>query len=399
MKNITFIISWIFYLVILSISISLCLVFFLYGLEFVTNLRVENGWIIYLLPFVGAFFMFFYHRHRHPGLEQINFINPVTVTLPQSTSIILLPIHLFGTLLGHLVGASIGRTGTGVQIGAVIANVFGHQLKLTERQKHFLVANGMCAAFGTIFGAPFAAALFGFSYRKPVKHRIRLLFSGFFCAVIAKWVVVHTHIHYVDYPQLTAPNWSMNFFWVIFILAILCGFLAYFFEKALAVSKWFFDTFITSPILRIVLGATCLLILTASIQSTQFLGLGIPLIQSAINGEVHLFDFLFKLLFTAISLGAGFIGGTVSPIFVIGSLFGSSFAAITHLSPVTFTPLGLIGVFSGLVKNPFVSFVLGIELFGYHATSLLFIVCLTSFLTKQLLDKLSPKKQAPLQLE
>ena len=106
----------------------------------------------------------------------------------------------------------------------------------------------------------------------------------------------------------------------------------------------------------------------------------IPLITDSFTEQVSPFAFLSKLIFTSFTLGTGFQGGEVTPLFVIGSTFGNTLSSILNISPSFLAALGLIGVFAGATNAPITSFILGLEMFGSQGMEYMFMTCAISYL-------------------
>ena len=146
-----------------------------------------------------------------------------------------------------------------------------------------------------------------------------------------------------------------------------------FLKKAYA--NWFANVY-----LRAFLGAAIVVLFVLVLNNQRYLGLSLPLLEDAFAGNAQPFDFVGKLFFTVLSLGAGFQGGEVTPLFEIGATLGSSLAPLLHLSIPFLAGLGFIGVFSGATNTPIACFIMGIELFGSEAAVYFFMVCLISFM-------------------
>ena len=91
--------------------------------------------------------------------------------------------------------------------------------------------------------------------------------------------------------------------------------------------------------------------------------------------------FLWKIAFTTVSLGSGFVGGEMLPLFVIGALSGAQFARVTDASIPLFAALGLIAVFAAASNTPFACVVIGIELFGWAGLPAYAVVCFIAVLS------------------
>ncbi len=115
-------------------------------------------------------------------------------------------------------------------------------------------------------------------------------------------------------------------------------------------------------------GAVCvalLLVLTLLLRTTDYNGAGMALITAAVEeGQAKPLAFLLKILFTAITLGAGFNGGEVVPSFFVGAAFGCVLGPLLGIPAGFAAAIGLVSVFCGAVNCPIASIFLSVELFG-----------------------------------
>ena len=91
--------------------------------------------------------------------------------------------------------------------------------------------------------------------------------------------------------------------------------------------------------------------------------------------------FAGKILFTAVTLGSGFRGGEVTPLFVIGATLGASISSLAGLSGTSvalFAALGMLAVFSGAARTPWAGVVMAVELFGWSLLGPAILVCALS---------------------
>lgn len=132
--------------------------------------------------------------------------------------------------------------------------------------------------------------------------------------------------------------------------------------------------------LKSAVGGVIIILLVYLAGTRDYIGLGVPMISRALEGSIPPFAFLWKTLFTSLTLGAGFQGGEVTPLFFIGSTLGNSLAGILHLAPAFLASLGFVAVFSGATNTPISCFIMGVELFGGHGVVYFFMACIISYL-------------------
>jgi H+/Cl- antiporter ClcA len=108
--------------------------------------------------------------------------------------------------------------------------------------------------------------------------------------------------------------------------------------------------------------------------------LGIPTIITAFSGDLPWYDFLVKLMKTAITLGAGFMGGEVTPLFYIGATLGNALSFVIPLPLALLAGMGFVGVFSGATNTPLACTLMGIELFGAEPGLFIGLACVLAYL-------------------
>ncbi|MFV0561383.1 MAG: voltage-gated chloride channel family protein [Enterococcus sp.] len=354
--------------------------FFLTSLTWVTNTRLENPWLLFLLPFSGALFAYLYTNYGQNSSRGNNLVIDQGNGGEENIPLRLIPLTLFGTITTHLFGGSVGREGTAVQMGGAIADNLARFFKITKAERDILVISGISAGFSSVFGTPLAGTLFGLEVLSIGRVRTEALFPSFFAALFANLVtesfgIVHTH-----YPMGEIPAWSVGLFFKLLIAGIIFGVMGWVFSRSIVYLKGLYARWFVNPVLRNFIGGAVVVLVAVLLQNQRYLGLSLPLLEDAFTGQAHLFDFVGKLGFTVLSLGAGFQGGEVTPLFEIGATLGATLAQILHLSIPFLAGLGFIGVFSGATNTPVACFVMGIELFGGQAAIYFFMICLVSFM-------------------
>ena len=290
------------------------------------------------------------------------------------------PLVLFGTLATHLFGGSAGREGTAIQIGGAIADRFTKVLKLSEIDRKIVLIAGISAGFASVFGTPLAGGVFALEVL--VLGRIRLdavipsfmaaVFANYFCEV---WGVTHTIYHISSVAAMTPANllWSL-------LAGIIFGLVAMLFSKTTHFWNHLFSKQIKYPPLRPVIGGLILAITLYLMGTTKYIGLGIPTIVDAFNINLNSYDFLIKLLLTSFTLGAGFKGGEVTPLFFIGATLGNVLIWFIPLPMSLLAGMGFVAVFAGATNTPIACTLMGIELFGIESGVFIALACCTAYL-------------------
>ncbi len=354
--------------------------FFLVALEWATTYRENNLWIIALLP-AGGFVIGLSYYLWGSGVVKGNDLLLEEFHSPKKIiPFRMVPLVLFGTILTHLFGGSAGREGTAVQVGAAIADRFTKVFKLKNRDRKILIIAGISAGFASVFGTPLAGAIFALEVLILGRIRLDAIVPSFLAAVLADyvvklWNVPHTHYEILNIPEMSPEN----LLWAL-LAGIIFGLAAQLFSKSTHFWSKIFKKNIKYPPLRPVIGGAILAVIIFSIGTTKYIGLGVPVIVEAFSENLPAYDFLFKILFTSFTLGAGFKGGEVTPLFFIGATLGNALVWFIPLPTGLLAGMGFVAVFAGATNTPLACIIMGVELFGIEGGVYLAIACITAYL-------------------
>ena len=378
-KNILLTFKWIFICVLIGIFSGSASAFFLVSLEWVTQFRESHNWILWLLPMGGLSIGLIYH---YLGKEVVKGNNLLLEEYDNPQKIIPLkmaPMVLIGTLITHFFGGSAGREGTAVQMGGAIADQFTGLFKLDSSDRKTLIILGISAGFASVFGTPLAGALFALEilYFSTISLKSSIL--SFLVAYIAYftvdfWQVKHTHYNIPVVPDITINTFA----WVI-LAGVLFGLTSMLFSRTTHFWGRLFSKMISYAPLRPFVGGIILAVAVFFIGTTKYIGLGIPTIVDAFSIPNASYDFLLKILFTGFTLGAGFKGGEVTPLFFIGATLGSALSLFIPLPIAFLAGLGFVAVFSGATHTPIACTIMGMELFGIESGVYIGITCLIAY--------------------
>ncbi|WP_435921023.1 voltage-gated chloride channel family protein [Paenibacillus sp. DYY-L-2] len=355
---------------------------FLTGLDFVTDQRMTYPWLLFLLPLGGALVSYLYMKIGKDSSKGNNLILENIQNGGAPIPLRMAPLVLFGTWVTHLFGGSAGREGTAVQMGGSLADGFGRLLRIDAIDRKILLMCGISGGFGSVFGTPLAGTVFGLEVVALglISHRALIpCFAASFVGDLVTtkvWRVSHLHYEIGQVPGLSAAV-----LFKVIVASMLFGLTALCFSELTHFLKKWSARILPNPVIKSAVGGLIIIGLVYALGTRDYLGLGVPLIVDSFeNGEVSPLGFLWKLLFTSVTLGTGFQGGEVTPLFAIGASLGSALSGFLHVYGPFLAALGFIGVFCGAANTPLACFIMGIELFGSEGAVYMFIACLVSYM-------------------
>jgi H+/Cl- antiporter ClcA len=367
---------------------------FLWLLEKATQLRWANPWLLFSLPVAGLLIVLMYRaidRSAEAGNDLvIDEIHEPGGGVPGRMA----PLVLIGTIITHLFGGSAGREGTAVQMGGSIAGVFARITKLKRSDITIILMAGVAAGFGAVFGTPLAGALFAMEVLAIGNIRYTAVLPCLVAAITADltcsaWGIHHTQYHIGTVPLSPASYFNIDIFLLvkIFAAATAFGLTAFLFAESVHGIKAAAKKYIPYPLLVPVIGGILIIALVYLLGTRDYLGLGVTasndhsvsILSSFHTGGAEPWSWLWKLVFTAITLGSGFKGGEVTPLFFIGATFGNTLAWLVGAPVDLFAGLGFIAVFAGATNTPLACTIMGAELFGSQHIVYFAIACFTAY--------------------
>jgi H+/Cl- antiporter ClcA len=287
---------------------------------------------------------------------------------------------LAGTVLTHVFGGSAGREGTALQMGGSLAEWLRGLLRLPESDRRALTLAGISGGFSAVFGTPFAGLIF--ALEAPLSGRLRTdnIAICLMAALVGNWttrLIGPSHAHYPVLPIALSSLWLIP---TVLLAGVVFGLTSRLFVLALDSVRELLRQSV-DVLWRPFLGGLTLIALVWLLDTRDYLGLSLPLADAAVNGKpLPWYAFALKLLFTAITLGSGFLGGEVTPLFVIGATLGHALAAPLGVDPGLLASLGFVAVFSGASKTPLACAVMGMEVFGVGGAFYFALACIAAYL-------------------
>jgi len=371
--------------------------FFLWLLHLAIQYRFTHQWMLLILPLAGIGIYFIYQvlgRNSEKGNNLIiEEISQPGAGIPKRMA----PIILATTVITHLFGGSAGREGTAVQIGGSIAGMVAGWFRLNEAETRVMLTAGIAAGFGAVFGTPLTGAIFALEVLAIGRIQYNALFPALVASVIADMTVAAWGIHHTAYQIDLVPHAAyflsdllpvdLLLIMKVIVAAIAFGLSSYLFSGMTHEIKAVFSRKIPVKWLIPVIGGMIIIGLTYINGKQDYLSLGVDpqypgavTIPSAFHaGGADTWSWLWKTIYTAVTLASGFKGGEVTPLFYIGATLGNTLAQLLNAPVSLFAALGFIAVFAGATNTPLACTIMGIELFGGEYALLFAIACFTAY--------------------
>lgn len=333
------------------------------AIVFATELRQNHGWIIYLLPLGGILSVSIYKLCKTEGMGTkdafASALGDNCLVTP------LLPSIFSGTVISHFFGASAGREGAALQIGAVISAAVSKKLSLDDESRRILTVCGMGATFSALFGTPFGACFFVVELLRNINLGLHSLVPALISSLVAYVVASASGVSPERFELHTIPTLSLSILWRIAVISAVIGFIGFLFCKTLHFSEENGKKLIKNPFIRIFLGGIIIIILTLLAGNNDYNGGGVFVIERIFEeNEVCSFAFLLKILFTVISVASGFRGGEIVPSLFIGATAGGAISALIGFPVSLGAATGIASMLSSATKCPLAVCVLCAEMFG-----------------------------------
>ena len=343
-------------------------------------LRAAHPWLLFAMPLAGLAIVWSY---RAAGMENDSGTNQIIASVRggERPPVRLAPLIFLGSVLTHLTGGSAGREGAALQIGGSISAGIGRLLRLGDRNVNTIIQCGMAGLFSALFGTPLTATVFALEVVNVGHFRYAALFPCLLSALTANAIPRLLGLPGETYRLSGLPDLGFVPMLRCGALAILAALLSIAFCALMHEAGHLYQKYIPNQYLRALAGAAFVILLTVIEGSGDYNGAGGHIIELAVEGQVHVpWAFLWKMLFTALTLGAGFRGGEIVPTLFIGSTFGCAAGPLLGLDPAFGAAVSMIALFCGVVNCPMASIFLAIELFGGEGVLFFALSCALSFL-------------------
>lgn len=353
---------------------------FLFALDWATATRNAERWLILLLPLAGFAVGWLYLRFGQAVEAGNNLLIDEIHDPKKVVPLRMAPLILGGTVISHLFGASVGREGTAVQMGGALADQLTRVFRLGAEDRRIILMAGISAGFASVFGTPLAGALFGLEVLAIGRLRYEAILPCMVAAIVADqigllWGVHHSHYAIGAVPAVSA--WSLA---AMVIAGGLFGLTGKLFADATHGLGALMKRHIHYAPLRPLLGGCAVAAAVWLLDADRYVGLGLPTLSEAFQQPLPAHDFVAKMAFTVMSLGSGFKGGEVTPLFCIGATLGNALAPLLQLPFAFLAGIGFVAVFAGAANTPIACTLMAMELFGAQAGLPAGLACVVAYL-------------------
>lgn len=353
---------------------------FLTALAWATETFDEHAWLLYLLPAGGLAIGLAYHYGGGRSVEGNNVIieeiHEPRAWVPRRMA----PMVLIGTVLTHLLGGSAGREGTAIQMSGSLTDAVSRLLRLDAHDRRIMLIAAIAGGFGAVFGVPLAGAVFALEVQLIGRVRYEALLPCLAASVVGDLVVAGLGVEHTPTPGLGHVALSGPLLVKVALAGLAFGLASVAFSRLTHACKSAFGRAVRWAPARPLVGGLLVVALTGLVGSRSYNGLSLGLIEvSLVGGQVPTWAFALKILFTAVTLGSGFVGGEVTPLFVIGATLGATLAGVLDLPVPLLAALGFVAVFAGAANTPLACTIMGVELFGAGAVPYFATACVISY--------------------
>ena len=356
--------KWVIFSILVGLVVGLCGTAFCYGLIGATNIRLAHPWLIFLLPVGGLVIVGLYHILQNEKDTGTNLVISA-IHSGDKLPFKMAPLIFISTIITHLFGGSAGREGAALQMGGSLGNSIGKLFRFDDKDRNVMIMCGMSAAFSALFGTPMAAAIFSMEMISVGVMYYNALVPCVISSLVAHDVADYFGVTNEFFLIESIPKFGLKTAIEISILAALCALVSILFCVSIHGTERLYKKFFKNPFIRVFAGGVFVIIATLLVGNQTYNGTGMNIIAQCIEGTVKPETFILKILFTALTLSAGYKGGEIVPSFCTGAAFGCLFGNLLGFSPTLCTAVGMTSVFCGVTNCPISSLLISFELFGY----------------------------------
>jgi len=375
------ILQWTWLGVAVGIACGAASAAFLILLERATLYRESHRFIVYTLPLAGLVIGLIYESWGKPIKGGNNLIIDTIHDDAEQIPLRMAPMVLIGTVLTHLFGGSAGREGTAVQMGASLADEIAHRFRVSREKRRQLLAAGIAGGFGSVFGTPIAGMIFGLEVVAIGRMELDALVPALIASVVGDFVTRHLGVAHTIYPPAPLVDLTIPVLGKLALIGVAMALATIAFVELTHALKKTAEARIPRLPIRMFLGGCAIVVLWKLFGTDDYLGLGVPTIVRAFSDpNLVWYAFAAKLVFTAVTLSAGYLGGEVTPLFFVGATLGSVAARVLGLPIALGAGVGIAAVFAASANTPIALSIMAVELLGAPSFPHVVIVCVIAYL-------------------
>lgn len=384
-------IYWLTLGIVVGIPCGLCGALFSHAITFVTGVRTENSFLLFLLPVGGVISVALYKLCRVEGYGTNQVFK--CARSEKAVPITLMPAIFIGSSITHLLGGSAGREGAALQLGGSISSLISKIFKLDDKSRHILTLCGMGALFSAVFGTPVGACVFALEVVRVGNFCSAAFFPTMVSSITAFGISSLLAVEPERFHLSFIPEFATLPLLSVLLIAMAGALVSIIFCQLLHIGEKLFHKFFKNPFIRIVIGALIIIALTLLLGTRDYNGGGITVIHNIFaEGHVKYEAFVLKMIFTAITVGCGFKGGEIVPTLFIGATMGATVSALLSFDPAFGAAVGMAALFSGVTNCPIATIFICAEMFGGEGILFFAVASITSFLLSGMTGLYSSQK-------
>ncbi len=286
---------------------------FLITLDWATITFDEHPNLLFGLPLAGLVIGLGYHYGGGRSAEGNNLIideiHEPTAWVPRRMA----PLVFVGTVVTHLFGGSAGREGTAIQMSGSLTDLANRVLRLDPEDRRIMLIAALAGGFGAVFGVPLAGAVFGLEVQSVGRLRYDALVPCLVASVVGDMIVLGLGVEHTLTPDLGTVALSAGLLLKVAVAGVAFGLIGALFTLMVHSVRRAFAAVIAWAPARPMIGGVLVVAMTWVVGDRLYNGLSLGLLEAGLfGGPVPTWAFLAKVVFTAVTLGSGFVGASLS---------------------------------------------------------------------------------------
>lgn len=370
--------KWIIFSMAIGTIVGSVGTLFHYSIEYAAKIRSHHPWIVVFLPIGGLLIVSVYYLfgiHKDTGTNRILSAVRESKRLTPKRMVCV----FIGSVITHLFGGSSGREGAALQIGGSIGFYFGRKLYLDSDDCRIMVMCGMSAGFSSLFGTPIAAAVFAIEVISVGILHYSAIVPCMISSVTGYAAASYFGVTYLDL-SMNVPDITLTSLFTVIFFAALCGIASWICCFVFKTTADILQKIFKNPFIRAFFGGLIVVLLTFAVRNNIYNGVGTETIYKAFDTKLLWNVCIIKLIFTSMTLGSGFKGGEIIPVFFIGASFGSALSGILNADTSFLAGIGMVSLFCGVTNCPITSIFIAVELFGSEGLVFYGTACAISYM-------------------